>query len=235
VPVELDAPIRRCLRKDPDRRLQHMGDARILLEEIRDGGTPKSGGAAVPAPRPRNRAARALLLASLGAVAVVAALAIQAVVRNAHSVDLGSYTITPFAATLPVQSAPEWSPDGKTIAFLEAEGNYQANLYVQGLDAVAPAQITHAPFTVFAWYRPFWSPDSRFLYFTVWNSKHGYANGIWRVSAAGGEPVLVQPDAATGAISPGRPHAGNVRSQGGRRGSRSHLDRHAARGTAADL
>jgi tetratricopeptide (TPR) repeat protein len=37
VPEEVDKLIRRCLRKDPESRFQHIDDARIMLEELRAG------------------------------------------------------------------------------------------------------------------------------------------------------------------------------------------------------
>ena len=39
VPKRLDELVRLCLRKDPERRLQHIDDARILLEGLREGFT----------------------------------------------------------------------------------------------------------------------------------------------------------------------------------------------------
>src|SRR3954471_11833073 len=36
IPPELDRVIGRCLRKDPERRYQHMDDVRVALEELRD-------------------------------------------------------------------------------------------------------------------------------------------------------------------------------------------------------
>ena len=36
LPAELDKIIRRCLRKDPDRRAQHAGDIKLALEELRE-------------------------------------------------------------------------------------------------------------------------------------------------------------------------------------------------------
>jgi tetratricopeptide (TPR) repeat protein len=47
VPERLDELVRLCLRKDPERRLQHIDDARILLEALREGF--RSGGSGAPA------------------------------------------------------------------------------------------------------------------------------------------------------------------------------------------
>ncbi|MGO9258430.1 MAG: protein kinase domain-containing protein [Bryobacteraceae bacterium] len=46
-PERLEELVRLCLRKDPESRLQHIDDARIMLEALREG--PKSGGAGAPA------------------------------------------------------------------------------------------------------------------------------------------------------------------------------------------
>ena len=37
VPTDLEKAILRCLRKDPERRFQHMGDVRVALQEIKEG------------------------------------------------------------------------------------------------------------------------------------------------------------------------------------------------------
>jgi hypothetical protein len=50
VPERLDELLRLCLRKDPERRLQHIDDARILLEALREGPGPGETGAPGPSP-----------------------------------------------------------------------------------------------------------------------------------------------------------------------------------------
>jgi hypothetical protein len=35
-PPELEKLIARCMRKDPERRIQHMGDVKLTLEELRE-------------------------------------------------------------------------------------------------------------------------------------------------------------------------------------------------------
>ncbi len=47
VPEEVDKLIRLCLRKEPESRLQHIDDARIILEALREG--LRSGGSGTPA------------------------------------------------------------------------------------------------------------------------------------------------------------------------------------------
>ncbi len=76
-----------------------------------------------------------------------------------------------------------------------SEGRFQ--LYVQRLDSTAPLQVTQPPLAGPPF--PLWAPDSRELYFTA--GAPG-ARALWKVSAIGGEPALVQPDTNRAAISP---------------------------------
>src|SRR5260370_2540852 len=65
-PRDLEKIVRRCLRKDPARRFQHMDDVRVALEELKeesDSGI-LAGSAAAPAP---NR--RYLMAAAMGGIA----------------------------------------------------------------------------------------------------------------------------------------------------------------------
>jgi serine/threonine protein kinase len=57
VPVELERLITRCLRKDPERRFQHMGDVRVVLSELNeesDSGRVLMASAVVPRIRKRK-------------------------------------------------------------------------------------------------------------------------------------------------------------------------------------
>ena len=51
-PPELEKLIARCLRKDPERRIQHMGDVKLALEELKE--ESDSGKLHAP-PSPRRR------------------------------------------------------------------------------------------------------------------------------------------------------------------------------------
>ena len=89
VPPELERIIRRCLRKDPTRRFQHMDDVRVELNEFSEGN--ESSRLAVPAAAAR----RPTLPLKVWVVAAVgAAIAIWAVSRTgtqrSHGSDDGS-------------------------------------------------------------------------------------------------------------------------------------------------
>ena len=53
-PPEVARVITRCLRKDPERRFQHMGDVKVALEEVKE--ESESGTAVLPVPARRARA-----------------------------------------------------------------------------------------------------------------------------------------------------------------------------------
>ncbi|HSW50956.1 MAG TPA: LpqB family beta-propeller domain-containing protein, partial [Bryobacteraceae bacterium] len=188
VPVELEQLIHRCLRKDPERRLQHIGDVRIILEEIRDAPTPPR--------QPRKRTSARLLL-PLAALPLLALAAHLWLTRNDHGVEPANYKLTPFATALPVQRTPAWSPDGQSIAFGGGEGAGPHRLYVQRLDGSTALLLAKLGLAG----PPSWTPDSRWLYFVGVGSLAG-SGRLWKVSAVGGEPALVQGDAVRVSLSP---------------------------------
>lgn len=112
-PSRLRELLERCLRKDPQRRLRDVGDARILLEELGSGTLPLSAEAEDP------RGGRRLL--PLLAVTTIAATA--AAVWFWQSGAGGGrprlVAVNPLA-TSPVWTASvSWSPRGESIAYAE--------------------------------------------------------------------------------------------------------------------
>ena len=61
VPSDLEKLILRCLRKDPQRRFQHIDDVKIALQDIKEE-SDSGAGASAPAARTRRRG----LIAALG-------------------------------------------------------------------------------------------------------------------------------------------------------------------------
>ena len=55
LPAELDKIIWRCLRKDPDRRAQHVDDIKLALEELREDSASGKLSRASPSRRPGGR------------------------------------------------------------------------------------------------------------------------------------------------------------------------------------
>jgi len=88
----------------------------------------------------------------------------------------------PVAAYRGSNSAPAWSPDGKTLAaVLTREGNSQ--IYLMNADGTNLRRLTNSGAIDT---EPFFTPDGQSIYFT---SDRGGSPQIYRMAASGGEPV----------------------------------------------
>jgi eukaryotic-like serine/threonine-protein kinase len=156
--------LRRCLTKDPKRRLQSIGDARIDIEEAF--GAPDEAEAAPPAVRRRERLWAALAaLASLIA-AILAVLLLRASAPDPAAVrSLRAAIALPQGLYLDGVGPPEvaLSPDGRTLAFLARGTTGAQQLYVRKLDS-ATATLVPSSQTAEG---PFFSPDGRWVAFAV--------------------------------------------------------------------
>lgn len=87
---------------------------------------------------------------------------------------------------------PDWSPDGKRIAYVSHEADGKGDIWTMDQDGGDKVRLTldSASYD----YDPAWSPDGRWI---VYQSTLDKKRGPWRlfvVSAAGGEPVRLSPD-----------------------------------------
>jgi serine/threonine protein kinase len=162
VPRELEKRISRCLRKAPERRVQHMSDLKLALEELKEeseSGFSQSGAAAVPIARSRPR----WLAPALGGLALLAAGSAFWTLRPRSAParpEMKSVVLTSYAG---FESQPALSPDGKQVAFVwNGEKEERTELYVKLVDAGTPVRLTDAPGSEGS---PVWSPDGRFLLF----------------------------------------------------------------------
>jgi Tol biopolymer transport system component len=228
--------IRRCLEKDPERRLHAAADARIEIDDILSGvdeKEPVSGG--------RSRE-RWLWIASLALLATVGALLL-----NQRPRTEGGAAVYTTSIVLPdgfhlgeVNAAGRFavSPDGKLLVVVGADGSGKSMLWMRALDSTNVQPLRGTEGASF----PFWSPDSRSIAFVAQNKLKRIAAGggdvltlcdarftnggaTWgrddiilftphggaplsRVSAAGGDsPVQVTTlDAASGEVQHSHPH-----------------------------
>jgi Tol biopolymer transport system component len=182
--------LRRCLEKDPARRLQHIGDARLELEEIANTAThldqhAESLSRATSAARARSRV---LAFALLGALALAATAWIAAASgwlgaprsSPSRSAEITRFTIELHGAqqvTTDVDALSfAISPDGRRLAWIGlAEPNRR--IYARSLDRL---DVVAVPGTegVFNMGLSF-SPDGRQLLF--------HRDGaLWRIPVEGG-------------------------------------------------
>ena len=176
IPSRLRLLVRRCLERDPRRRLRDIGEARLALEEIQAGKTEEPTTA--PAGTSTKSSPAWIALAATAVVTALAAYGVhRALLPTAAPAPLRRFEI---AAAGPFRSDNQSrligiSPDGKAIAY-QNEGK----LLVRPLARLEPIVIpTSATPTVL-----FWSPDSAYV---------GYAAGgkLWKAPAAGGESSVI--------------------------------------------
>ena len=142
----------RCLVRDPTMRLRDMGEARILLSAT---GAP--GDDARPAPRTKR--SRALAVAPWG-VAVLAAI-VAGVVGSRAPAPETSTPPQPLRFTIDAShvgnSGVSVSPDGRRLAFRQAQGDFTGSLWVRSLDRFEPVEIPDTENIT----NHFWSADGR--------------------------------------------------------------------------
>jgi eukaryotic-like serine/threonine-protein kinase len=202
IPAQLRWILERCLAKDRAGRYESTRDLARELAYLRDHfadatSTVTDGQPAVVPSKRRGAGFGVLCACALGGALV--AWCVAGWLRDPGAFDLASYNLTPFATSLALQSYPAWSPDGKSMAFLGRDGREGWQLFVQALDAPTAVQITAPAVEVNTGSPPFWSPDSRSVYFRCHMQD---TNGICRVPAGGGAAVLVQPNVQAAALSP---------------------------------
>jgi eukaryotic-like serine/threonine-protein kinase len=166
--------LRRCLEKDPRRRLHAAGDVRIELEEI------------IAEPRPeaphfmlKSRARFYVPAAVVALLAAVAALTWGAVGRRSSNPVLPSLRLSIDTGPTNEQVSFALSPDGQHLAFVALQAD-TPQLFLRKLDQSEARPVSGTEGARL----PFWSPDNRSLGF--------FADGLLkRVDIAGGRPLVL--------------------------------------------
>src|SRR5687767_14791121 len=139
--------LRRCLQKDPARRLQHIGDARLELDDAAAPAGTADG--ARGATGPRRREGLPWAIAGILALAAVA-LGVKAFSRplapETRLEITTPSTADPFAFAI--------SPDGRKVVFV-ARANGRPQLYIRAFDSASAEPLPGTEMATF----PFWSPD----------------------------------------------------------------------------
>ena len=187
-PRRIEDLVRRCLRKKPRERLQAIGDARVVIDEVLTGAVDEAAPSLAAVVERRSRPAWqiALALAAVAGAGALLALAISAVVGSRNPATSAPRTLAEIS--LPegiarVASAPALSPDGTklAVAYEGTEGSFR-NIWIRNLATGDERQVPGTE----TGRAPFWSPDSRSL---------GYQSAkdaqIKRVDLDGGRPVAI--------------------------------------------
>jgi serine/threonine protein kinase len=116
IPRELERIITRCLRKDPARRFQTMGDLKVALEDLKeesDSGTAETVGGK-PATNPATNRRRILVASGVVLLAAAGAAGWFLLHSPTHPLAMASVPLTTYAGS---ESHPSFSPDGNQVAF----------------------------------------------------------------------------------------------------------------------
>jgi Tol biopolymer transport system component len=203
LPVDTPPPVMdlliRCLQKDPRRRLQSIGDARIVLEDtIRpqsasmtstvlsssqfsaEAGQPGAAGSMMPFPAADVTPARsgpgmAAWAASLLVMAVLAAVAGWMWRPAPPAPNTRQFHIDPIGLQVEYPANPALSPDGRHLAFFVGQ-----TLWIRNLDSLEAVEIPGSDGSA----APFWSHNGAWLAF-------GRGSRIYKVPASGGNPTPI--------------------------------------------
>jgi len=166
-PQQVRPLLKRCLEKDPRKRLRDIGDMDLLLA---------AEGPAPPAPVPAATSrGRLPWIAAAGVLAIALAVVSWIAYRETPPAaqTLRSAIVLPDGSTVHSLAI---SPDGRTLV-IAAAVNGKRQLWLRPMDAL---QAQPMPFTEDGKY-PFWSPDSRTIGF--------FAQGKLKKVAASGGPA----------------------------------------------
>jgi Tol biopolymer transport system component len=165
LPPSLSRLLRRSLEKDPKRRLNSLGDARLDLDDAARGAAVEvaaaSAAGAAGAARGYTTRWSAPWLWALGGAAVAAAAMFVVLQRPTTSLEPPATRLSilpPSGKRLyPDSAAVALSPDGRMAAFMVgAVSRSESELWVRSLDTMAARRIDAAESAIL----PFWSPDS---------------------------------------------------------------------------
>jgi serine/threonine protein kinase len=160
--------LRRCLEKDPKRRLRDIGEAWFLLEEV---------GPAFALPDARATSLRRRLWPGVAALLFLIAGAVSFIhIREKPPAqNVLRYTIAAPENTTDIHSFAI-SPDGRLLA-IAATVRGKRQLWLRPLGSFEPQPMSTTNDASY----PFWSPDSRYIGF--------FAQGkLKKIGASGGQP-----------------------------------------------
>src|SRR5262245_41281263 len=188
-PLYIRNLLRRCLQKDPQKRLPHIGLARLEIDEATSNASPVSANGMARNASPWRRALPWSIAAAM-TFALGAAVWNWQPWRTTESprpvrleVGVGADTslVTP-SAVIPSQgSSALLSPDGTTLAFVaQTPAGGPSQLYVRLLDQLQARTLAGTEDAT----NPFFSPDGQWLAF--------FANGkLKKISITGGPAITL--------------------------------------------
>jgi Tol biopolymer transport system component/tRNA A-37 threonylcarbamoyl transferase component Bud32 len=178
VPAQARRLLKRCLEKDPQKRLRHIGDVMSLLDE-----PPSAEHSAIAPPAAPVRTSRRLWPAVAGAVAIIAVAVAVWTVRRPQT-NPGEAVRFEVGVTEGMQffygAAMAVSPDGRWMVFPAIGEDGVARYWIRSLGTVEARPL---PGTETAYVPAAWSWDSRYVFFNTLTNPQ-----LQRVEIQGGPP-----------------------------------------------
>jgi len=188
VPANICVLLRRCLNKDPQHRLQHIGDAAIEISETLNlpASAPPDTTRAPAVSSALNSWRRPATVGLLALVAVAAALASWHLKPSAPphkpARRFSVYPETAFEVEALWHHALALSPDGKMLAYVEQGIDGRRRIYLRRLDEFEATPLAGTEGAI----SPFFSPDGEWI---------GYADHFQRkiekIPVKGGVPIIL--------------------------------------------
>jgi len=159
-PAALQRLLRRCLEKDPRRRLQAIGEARVQIDDLLSGASDADGAPVLSRARPLWRRVLPWGVAGTAIAGLMLVLVLWAPWRAAAPPHVTRTTITtsgPAALTVSgIDRDVALSPDGTHVVYV---GNSGTQLFVRALDVLEPVAIASGGDVR----GPFVSPDGQWV------------------------------------------------------------------------
>ena len=159
VPPELERLIARCLRKDVNRRSQHVSDVKLALEELRD----ESESGKLIRPAATAPAGRRWLWPAMGVVIALGAVAWAFLQHRGATPSQGPDLVRVSPDDGHSYVGPSISPDGKFVAYA-SDRSGKMELWLQQVGGGDPIQLTHSSSPVQS--AQFFPDGMRILYLT---------------------------------------------------------------------
>jgi eukaryotic-like serine/threonine-protein kinase len=186
LPPAITRLLRRCLEKDPRRRLSAIGDARLELDEREHTRVPAATPAVPRRPPLLSRLWPAAAGVVIGAIAAVALLWPSAS-QTSSAVSRLSILPPPGEQVYPDSTGVAVSPDGAMVAFIVGSVTRSENeLWVRSIGSMTARRLEGTESAAL----PFWSPDSKRIGF--------FTNSKLRIVSASGGRAETLADAPSG-------------------------------------
>jgi eukaryotic-like serine/threonine-protein kinase len=185
VPPQVQRLLRKCLEKDPQRRLRHVGDLMALVDDVTE--VPVA-----PSSAPVQRRSRWVPIGIVGAAAIVLGiLALWSPWRQQAPTKAVRFEIQATDKLTFINGGfPAVSPDGQWVVFPATGSDGVTRQWLRALDSVEVRPLAGTESANRLPPPVFWSPDSQYVAFA--STPGAYSPGqLKKLAIAGGPPQTI--------------------------------------------